>query len=379
MKRNTFKAACIFAMSAILALSMGASVFAAGSSNPDNPTDTGSITIEKNLVVSNPDLASVDGPGLTMNYALATATPSASNGGTSITDGTHTAVVKTGVAGGLSLDQNSLSWPIGTAVDAAAAGEDNVKALTATVDPTAFTSAGIYRYQITETVGTDTSNTGAAGEVRYIDVYITNGQNGLECSGVVMHDGTTAEGAPSNKATFGDEEFETVNIVLSKEVTGNMGDKVNQFPFAGTVTDNARYFYAKKAEAPTAVAADQIAGAAGGSAVSTTLCDQESYYISGLSHEAAVAYTETNNTADTYDVSITGGTASAASAVAANGTKAMASTDVDNAADVLFTNNLDDVSPTGVVMRYGAPLLILLAGLALVVIARRNRKATDVQ
>jgi hypothetical protein len=367
-------------MSAMLALTMGATVFAAGSTNPDNPTNTGSITIEKNLVVSNPDLASVDGPGLTMNYALATATPSASNGGTTITDdNNHTAVVKTGVAGGLALDQNSISWPIGTAVDASAAGEDNVKALTATVDPSAFTSAGIYRYELTETVDTDTSNTGAAGETRYIDVYITNGANGLECSGVVMHDGATANGKPSNKATFGNEEFETVNIVLNKSVTGNMGDKVNQFPFAGTVTDNARYFYAKKAEAPTAVAANQIAGAAAGSAVSTTLCDQESYYISGLSHEAAVAYTETNNTADTYQTSITGGTPSAASAVAANATKAMASTDVDDAGNVTFVNDLSDVSPTGVVMRYGAPLFILLAGLALVVVNRRNRKATDVQ
>ena len=369
------KLAMIVAVFSLVA-AMSVTSFAAGSSNPDNPTSTGAITIEKNLKVSNPDLASVDGPGLTMNYALAVATPSAANGGTTITDGTHTGTVNTGVAGGVSLSANSISWPIGTAVDASSAGADNVKSITATVDTTAFTHAGIYRYQITETVGTDTSATGAAGETRYLDVYIENGDSGLECAGVVMHDGATSSGAPSNKATFGDETFETVNITLAKSVTGTMGDKTNQFPFAGTVTDNGRYFYAKKATAPTAIAADQIAGAAGGSAVSTTLCDSETYYISGLSHEAAVAYTETNNTPDTYQVSITGGTASAATAVAAGGTKAMASTDVDNAGAVTFTNSMDAVSPTGVVLRFGAPLLLLAAAVALVFMNRKSRKAS---
>ena len=342
-----------------------------------NPTSTGSITIEKNLVVSNPTLASVDGPGLTMNYALATVTPAAANGGTTITDGTHTSTVNAGVAGGLALSANSISWPIGTAVDASAAGEDNVKSITATVDTTAFTHAGIYRYSITETVGTDTSATGAAGETRYVDVYIENGQSGLECSGVVMHDGATSSGAPSNKATFGNETFETVNITLSKAVEGNMGDKVNQFGFAGTVTDNGRYFYALKGSAPTAIAANQIAGAAGGSAISTTLCDGETYYISGLSHEAAATYTETNNTPDTYQVQV-GTTADpdqyeTESSVAANGTKVMSSEDVDDIAAVLFTNSMDAVSPTGVVMRYGAALAVLMAAVALVVINRKSR------
>ena len=369
------KKICTVILSLAMITAMSAVAFAAGSSNPANPAvDTNQITIEKNLKVKNPNLTSVDGPGLTMNYAIAPVAPSASNGGTTITDAEdHTGTVHQGPAEGVSLSDSAISWPIGTAVDASATGADNIKSITADVDLTKFTAPGIYRYQLTETVATDTSATGAEGETRYIDVYIANGDNGLEVSGVVMHDGSTADGAPSNKATFSDEEFETVNITLKKTVSGNMADKNNQFPFTATTSDNGRYHYAKKAEAPTAV--DDNKKAEG--TENTTLADTEMYYISGLSHEAAVAYEETNNTQDVYQTSITGGTASAASAVAAGATKAMASTDVDSAAEVVFNNALEEVSPTGVILRFGAPLLVLAAAAALYFVNRKSRQTNN--
>lgn len=375
MKKISKIFACVMAVAMVLTMNITA--FA---SQQGNPSTGGTITIEKNLKVKNPTLASVDGPGLTMNYAIAPVAPAAGNGGTTITDAqNHTGTVHQGIADGVTLSAASVSWPIGEAVDASSTGDDNIKSITATVDLTKFTVPGIYRYQLTETVGTDTSAIGAEGETRYIDVYIENDTTGLKVAGVVMHDGATADGKPSNKATFGDEIFETVNITLKKTVSGNMADKNNQFPFAGTVTDNSRYFYAKKAEAPAADDANKIAGAAAGSAVSTTLAHNETYYISGLSHEAAVTYTETNNTNDTYQTSITGGTAAAASAVAPNGTKAMTSTDVDNAGEVVFNNALDAVSPTGVIMRFGPYVGMVLAAIAFGFIFKRTRKANSVE
>lgn len=356
------------ALSLAMVLSMSAAVFAA-----DNPATGSSITIEKNLKVSNPNLTSVDGPGLTMNYAIAPVAPAANNGGTTITDTAspaHTGTVHQGPAAGVTLSASSISWPIGTAVNASATGADNVKSITANVDLTKFSVPGIYRYKLTETVGTDTSATGAEGEDRYIDVYIKNAASGtgLEVSGVVMHDGSTENGKPAQKKTFGDETFATVNITLQKTVSGNMADKNNQFPFTATTSDHGRYHYAKKAEAPTAVADNKKAEGT----ESTTLAHTEMYYISGLSHEAAVAYEETNNTQDVYQTSITGGTASAASAVAAGATKAMASTDVDNSADVVFNNTLEEVSPTGVIMRFGPYIGMIVIAAALVLM---NRKA----
>lgn len=368
MKKSFARKFLVMALCVVTVMAMGVTAFAA-----DNPATGASITIEKNLVVSNPDLTSVDGPGLTMNYAIAPVAPAANNGGLTITDAQgHTGTVHQGIADGVTLSASSISWPIGTAVDASAAGADNVKSIAANVDLTKFSVPGIYRYQLTETVGADTSATGAEGEIRYIDVYIQNAQaGGLEVAGVVMHDGATAEGKPSNKATFGNEEFETVNITLQKTVSGNMADKNNQFPFSATTSDNGRYHYSQKAAAPTAI--DDLKKAEG--TETTTLAHTEMYYISGLSHEAAIAYEETNNTADVYQTSITGGTASAASAVAAGATKAMASTDVDNAGAVVFNNALESVSPTGVVLRFGAPLILLAAGAYLVVLNRKSRKS----
>ena len=134
---------------------------------------------------------------------------------------------------------------------------------------------------------------------------------------------------------------------------------------ADSLPPRGQYVFVKKGSAPT-TADSRTTGA-----VSTTLADTETYYISGISHTGTVTYTETNNTADTYQTSITGGTASAASALAPAGTKAMAATDVDDAGAVTFTNNLDEVSPTGIIERFGPFLAVAMVGAALAMLARR--------
>ena len=155
-----------------------------------------------------------------------------------------------------------------------------------------------------------------------------------------------------------------------------MGDKRNQFPFTGSIDDSGRAFYAKKGAAPSATDDNLVRPVKSSTGVSTTLCDDEKYYISGLSKTAAVTYTETNNTEDVYQTSVTGGTPKAATAVSPEGTVSMESTNVMQAADVTFINTLQAVSPTGVVMRYGAPLSMLLLGAALAVLTRRSKKGS---
>ena len=360
----------------ILTMGMSATVFAAGSSNPDNPNLAGQITVEKNLKVVNANLNKVDGPGAVFSYAIAPEAPSATNGGLTITDDenpAHTGTVHQGPAGGVSLSASTIEFPIGEAVDAAAApGADNVKSINVVGDISAFTAPGIYRYKLTETSTSTCQLEETGDDDRYIDVYVKNNAagTGLEFSGFVMHDGSVEAGAPAQKQTFDNALFETVNITLKKTVSGNMADRNNQFPFAGTVTDSNRFFFAKKAEAPTAVDANKNTNGA----IDTTLCHDEMFYISGLSHDAAVTYTETNNTQDVYQTEITGGTASASSAVNPSATKAMDSTDVDNAAAVEFINTLEEVSPTGVILRFGAPLAVLIAAIALFALNRKSRK-----
>lgn len=353
----------------IMMVAMSVAVYA--SDTPANNTNTGAITIEKNLKVTNPTLTSVDGPGASFAYAIAPVAPSAANGGTTITDGTHTATVHQGPANGVALSASSLAFPIGTAVDASASGADNVKSLTATADISKFSAPGIYRYEVTETATLgDCEATNAGTGKRYIDVYVVNGTSGLEFAGLVMHDGTTANGAPAQKTTFDAASFETVNVTLQKTVSGNMADRRHEFPFAGTISDHSRYCYAKENTAPTAVDADKNATGS----FNVNLKDTETFYIAGLSKSATVAYTETNDTNDTYSTSITGGTASAASDVAPGNTKAMAATDVDNAGAVVFNNAFDSVSPTGVIMRFGPYLAMIIVAAVLFFMRRKAKK-----
>lgn len=341
----------------------------ATTANPNTDPSTGNgITIEMNLKATNPTLASVDGPGATFNYAVASVTPSADNGGTSITDASnHTAVVQAGPANGLVLSASSISYPIGTAVNASAAGADNKKSITASADMSKFTAPGIYRYSLTQT-NTSTSQLEATGNAtRFVDVYVEQGASALEVSGIVIHNGATENGAPSQKQASFESLFETVNITLKGAVGGSMSDKNHEFPYSGTVTDNGRSFTTQKNDD----AASDVAGNASGSAISTTLADGDEFVICGLSHDAAVTYTETNNTSDTYQVSIEGGTPADPTAVAPNGTKTMASTDVDNASTVIFRNTLDAVSPTGVIMRFGPYFGMIVIAAALLVMRKK--------
>ncbi len=334
------------------------------------------LNITKTIKVTNPDLNSVDGPGMNYSYVIQPENPSQTNGGVTVTDPSdHTGTVHQGPTGGATLSVSGLSWPVGTAVDASAAGTDNTKTLQVTADVSKFSAPGIYRYKITETPSpADPASIGVTDEgdrVRYLDVYIVNSGTGLGIGGYTLHDGSNA------KKTFDDAVFETLNIILENEVVGNMGDRQNQFPFEGLVKDNGRSFFAKKSQAPQAVNDNKVPGEASGSGITTTLAHGEKYYVSGLSKVSNVNYTENNNTPDVYSVSIEGGTPSDPSPVAAGSSKTMGETAVTPAAYVKFINSLDAVSPTGVVLRYGAPLSVVAAGAVLMMINRKSKSSDE--
>ena len=373
MKKSFLKKVLAAAAGLAVTMTMGITVYADDATLTDGVATSNEVTVKisKNIKVTNPDLTSVAGPGISYAYAVEPAAPSDENGGTTVTDTEtppHTANVHIGPADGVSLTTATLSWPVDEAVDASASGADNTKNIVAAVDITKFTKPGIFRYKITETpTPADPSSIGvtdSGDRVRYLDVYIENANpTGLQVAGYTCHDGSGA------KKAFDDATFETKNIVLEKEVTGNMGDKNNAFPFTAAVSDNGRYFFAKKNAAPTASDAHQTA------AQSTTLAHTEKFYISGLSTVATVNYTEQNNTEDIYKTSITGGTPADPTDVDPGDSISMGATDVDEAASVKFINDFESVSPTGVLFRYGAPLFILLAGILLIVLNRRSKRA----
>ena len=384
MKKTIIRKLAATALGLTLIAAMSVTSFAADLSSGVAKTSDTSVNINKTLTVINPDLTSVDGPGMSYSYSISSVEPSADNGGTTVTDSDqHTGTVHAGPENGVTLATSSVTFPIGTAVNASADGTKNPKTFHATTDLTKFTAPGIYRYKITETPNpadpTTIGVTDTGDRDRFLDVYIENGPSGLVVAGYTLHDrynnktdgfngGSTGSGQPFTGAA----EYVTKNIVLEVEVGGNMGDKNNQFPFAGTVKDNGRYFYVKKGEAPKAQTSDMAQGSITGTSISTTLAHTEKYYISGLSSASTVDYTETNNTPDAYSISIIGGTPSDASQVAQGAQKTMGVTDVENSEHVKFTNVLDAVSPTGVAMRFGLPLIVIALAAALVMINRRS-------
>lgn len=383
MKKEIIKKMLASAMGLMLITSMNAVAFAAELSSGVSVTNENSVNISKTLTVSNPNLTKVDGPGMSYSYSINTVEPSADNGGVSVTDSeNNTGTVHAGPSGGVSLTASGVTFPVGTALNASPTGAENKKFFTAATDISKFTAPGIYRYQIRETLAPqDPASVGVTDtgdRDRYLDVYIENSDSGLKVAGYTLHDkynnktdgfngGSTGAGQPFT----GMAAFETKNIVLETEVTGNMGDRNHQFPFEGVIKDNGRSFYAKKGEAPVA-ASDEVAGSAAGTRVSTTLSHTEKYYISGLSSAALVNYTETNNTPDTYSISITGGNDSNPTKVAPNGEKTMGEASVIDSARVVFTNNLETVSPTGVVLRFGYAVFLIAAGAALVILRRNS-------
>lgn len=275
----------------------------------------------------------------------------------------------------------------------------------------------------------------------FLDVYVKNGTNGLEFGGFVLMnsnpgaDGTESISKKDNKnmdvkesgfdevdvitTTDPDDptktetkldptktadltknySYTTYNVTLQKKVAGGLGDKKHGFPFAVAVgvqdghpslgygyevtgSDNASLNHTYNAL--EAVPADQ------------KMSNGSTLKIWGLSPFATVNYTETNDTDSKYDVTV--GTAADGKdlkdekAVAKNSTVAAwtepqnvatgyaigTTATLSQAADaVYFTNTLNEISPTGVALRFAPYLLMMGAAALLVVLFVRRRRTED--
>jgi len=401
MTKEIKKIAAI-AASMMLVFSMAAAVYAdddpATFTNGVVETDNVKINIKKTLTVKNPVTCTVKGPGITYTYAVASVTPSAENGGTSVRDNQdREAHVEAMPADAVSLvdDHDTAAFLVSDDLNASEDGEPNVRNITAEVDISKFTHAGIFRCSITETP-TIADNSVAEGSreaavgvtelaspidrVRYLDVYVINDGDGLKVSGYVVHtkNGNQkiefSQQVKNDGALADPPVFETKNITLTKQVGGNMGDKQHPFAFTATVQDTENRQYYASMTAPADGAIGDLCTA--GTATSPSLKHGETYYINGVSTVATVAYVETNNTSDKYKVTITGRTPAASSdavsPVAAGATKEMSATNVTQAAAVTFTNELDSVSPTGVIRRFGPYIGMVLIALALIAFMKKR-------
>lgn len=406
MTKNIFKTLMMLAVSCVMVFAMSAVVFAAG--------DGTELTIRKELNVKNATLTKVYGPGIDYTYSVEPANVAA---GTKVSGVT----VHAGPASGLSV-QSTPSFAVTDLLDSSSAGTSNTKNLVLKTNLSAFgTTPGVYRYKLTDT--TTAAALTAAGIVRdanfnpdrYIDLYIERADDGsMKIGGYVVEsenettgtiskedftgtdkknavnteDGTSnpSMSMSDSQANYTADSFSTYNILLRKNVTGNMGDRTHQFAFAGAITDNGgRKVFVKKGAVATESDTEVTDIPSG-----VTLAHEEYYSVAGLSPRAKISWTETNNTQDTYKVTVNGlgssnlvaevskaageTTVLSAQAVTNYESSATQETQSESISDITFTNDFTTVSPTGFVMRFGAPLMILLAGIAAFLTARRVKR-----
>ena len=293
---------------------------------------------------------------------------------------------------------------------------------------------GIYRYKISDT--TTAATLTASGIQRddnyvadlFLDVYVKNNSNdpvdGFEVYGYVLFkndnkdidilfaDGTDeaikVDGYTVLSEVTKADQYHTYNVEVSKTTTGDLADKRNNFPFQvdltnAVITSQDDFYYVitkdgAQTEVTTKLAADgskTIGAATAAGADNLQLQDGDKILITGLPVSSKIDVTEFNNTFDVYTASAKDEEAAvlnldnnaatpatdAATVIVEHGKTGSlhAAKDIDNTAAkdvVAFTNTLETISPTGVVLRVAPYALMLGAGLFLFFFSRR-RKAQE--
>ena len=391
------------------------------------------VRFEKEIIVYNPSNATVNEP--TASYTYTVTSGSADK---AIKDSnSKQASTKAGV-GIDSLKMASQTSPtavtassvtvtyapdLGTTMTASSTGSKNTKWVDIDFSEVNFGAAGIYRYVITEsgtTYGSNGVTEGTTGHTRYLDVYVKDADDQAtaasdpekwEIYGYAMFtadeniDATTAPGETKKTTGFvahndGDptvdstkktaDAYYTFNLTIQKTVVNDSYIKSthHQFPFTvtltnGTVTADVLPIMTVSDNATqTALTAGTIAGTwtptiADSASVTyvgiptgTTITIKEKNNVVGATYEIASSGADTDATATNVYYDSESGTAT----VTAGATAGQAAT---NNRTVVFSNNLQQISPTGYVTRYAPYGLILIAGVALLVIAKKRRKNSD--
>lgn len=445
--KSTFKKISALLLVVVMLLALNVTAFAADTTTTNSKADTytGSentnavmsgttIPLTKSIVLFNTDGSEIREPNISYTYTVTPVDTTAANQGkplvgvTVTDDGSRnsntpvTVNVYDGVAAAFTSTLTLSFADTNTKVAAAQTGTELEKTGNLSITISAFEHAGIYRFKITETVspadvttvGLDTRDANY-DSARYLDVYIKNGDSGLEMYGAVIFkstdtnaiDATNGDITTSTTKTTGFEpstsssdyenditvdKYHTFNLEVNKTITGGLADKTHDFPFEITLTgDKAATIitdYSKSGASyvgtePTTVNINTTAAV-----LTPALSNGDSVTITGIPVGTTVLVKETNDTYDQYTPSITTQTGftsltlteTGALAAQTGTTQLSAATEITSKAAksvIGLTNTLSEVSPTGVVLRIAPYALMLGAGIVLFLLSRRRKEENE--
>jgi hypothetical protein len=300
---------------------------------------------------------------------------------------------------------------------------------------------GIYRYKISDTTAPETlTASGITRQDNYItdlylDIYVKNNtsNDGYKVYGYVLFkegatpgvntdldilfSSGTSESVKVDGYTVLSEvslvdSYHTYNVEVSKTTTGDLADKRNNFPFQVdltniVITSQDDFYYvitkdgSKLDEVKTSLAnngSKTIGSASSTVADNLALQDGDKILITGLPVSTKIDVTEYNNTYDLYTASAkdeseavlnmdnTVASGAAASDVASVPLATIQTASIHTLKDidytdskdiVAITNNIETISPTGYVARIAPYALILIAGIALLIVAKKRKPAKE--
>jgi len=382
------------------------------------------IDIPKKIYLFNPDKEAVYAPNITYTYTLGTGdggdkiTGLNWNGSAAVADTATTVTVKDGVANAIKISGNTTTTD-GTAKlefgktnekfateQAETKGSSNFEVQNLHVEKgTAnFPGAGVYRYTLTESVnradagvvdGTEAAD--KAVEIRYLDVYVDANKN---IYGYVLADQAAgyeydSEAAEASKKIneLDPDFYHTQNVKITKKITGSMANKDNQFPVDINLTesiDSAEFWgKADGTDFDDVTVSDYAAKIYG-------LSDNESVEYIGLPLNTKVTIDETNNTTDNYNATLEQTQPAKNPLIKAQEMEANQKLSTTTLGTVVnreivlgnqeqqsyivdLTNNLEAVSPTGLLFRIAPYALMMTAGGVLIAVYLRSKKRDDAE
>lgn len=233
-----------------------------------------------------------------------------------------------------------------------------------------YKNPGVYHYELTETDPEPPySVTDEAKQTQYIDVYVViDDQTGeLAIQTVVLYvteEDLDAENTDSHKNEGFDNDYNTIDLTLTKTVAGNQGNRNEYFEFLIKLTDVAiDGTYIITGETGE-VKAGKIEVKDGKGEATVWLKHDDSIAIEGL--PAGTSYEIVEQGAEDYETKVNG--------EKADGKKATGTELAEDTA-VAYTNTRGGTIPTGILLTvapFAALMVIGIAGVLFVTLKKRN-------